>query len=789
MSKYAISHSLVPLYSPECLFLSPIQFNDPKMVSIFLSSSRKSRALYWLIAGLFAWFTPAFYAQQDFNQFQTLSAHGAIPADFTTSTSTKIATDIATNRTNLSTQKQRIFLEGIHHSIDQLLHSGSVIYGDEVTQYVQSVAGNLLRNNPELLGELRFYTIKSNATNALSTDQGIVFVTTGLISQLTSEAQLAYVLSHEIAHYTEKHVVETFDWKTKNRNQRDRITQLSVYSKEHEFAADKLAIKLYHEAGYSEDEILSTFDVLMYSYLPFDEVEVPNSYFSTEQMYIPDSYFATKKYPIKAEEDYNDERSSHPNIKKRKEAALEAAENYTDWGKVLYSQGESTFIYVRNLARFESVRTDIIDADFGEALYSIFILEKEFPESLYLQRMKALAWLGLTQFKESNQQSKTIPNATDYEGESAAMYFFLKKLNDDGMMTLALRSIHDISKQFPEDPAISGIQDRLAKTMAESDHFSWDKYSIRNFHESAMLAVGKSDSTAAAQPKTADVPKSKYDKIKTKKNIITPESFDSTRFYFYGISDILSDTTLRESYTAYKSDFEARKAKEDAYDQLTKKERYELEKANKTQQKVSPIALSMEECILVQPSVVCSKKGTVDWAASEKHQQELTEVIADVSTSLGMEVSQLDQDDIAMNGTVSFNERNTLYSLLEQTARYDGIDFFPADYDALKIIETNYGTSNLMYTLVEHYYDADINWGVVGYSVFLLPALPFTLMTYIPIQLIRGHHTNITVLVIDATAGHLRAVTRVEYRNRPLKHYLGAQYYDIFKQLNSSPQP
>lgn len=760
-------------------------------MSLHLSNSRKPRIRYLLLSALFVLAVSAFHAQQDFNNFRTLTASGPIPADFTTTTSAKIATDIAAKRTTLSTQKEHVFLEGIHHSIDKILHSGSVIYGDEVTLYVQSVAGNLLRDNPDLLGELRFYTIKSNATNAFSTDQGIVFVTTGLISQLTSEAQLAYVLSHEIAHYTEKHVVQTFDWKTKNRYQQDRIQQLSVYSKDHELAADKIAIKLYNEAGYSEDEIISTFDVLMYSYLPFDEIEVPNSYFSNGQMYIPDSYFATKKYPIKAEEDYNDERSSHPNIKKRKEAALEAADHYSDWGKTKYSQGESQFLYVRNLARFESVRTDIIDAEFGKALYSIFILEKEFPESLYLQRMKAEAWLGLTQFKEDNQQSKTIPNASDYEGESAAMYFFLKKLTDDGMMTMALRSIYDIQKRFPEDPALVGIEDRLVKTMAEASHFSWDNYSTRNFHESALLAIGKTDSLKSATPEVkTDAPKSKYDKIKTKKNVNAPESFDSSRFYLYGIPDILPDSTLRASYRSYKKAYDIRQAETADYRNMTKKERYELARAQKAHggKQPSPIAMSMDACILVQPSVMDYRHGQVDWDASERCEERLGGVIADVSTMLGIEVSQLDQEDIALNGTVSFNERNTLYSLLEQTARYDGIDFFPVDYDALSVIETNYGTANLMYTLVEHHYDANVSWWVLGYSAFFLPTLPFTLVSYLPIQLLRGHHTEITVLVIDATSGHLEAVSRTEFRNRPLKHYLGAQYYDIFQQLNSSPQ-
>jgi hypothetical protein len=106
-------------------------------------------------------------AQQDFNNFKTLVAQGEIPDDFTKTTNEKILEDKGTRTGDLSTTQERVFLEGIHQNIDQLLHSGSVIYGDEISVYVQAVAANLLKDEPELLAQLRFYTIKSNETNAI----------------------------------------------------------------------------------------------------------------------------------------------------------------------------------------------------------------------------------------------------------------------------------------------------------------------------------------------------------------------------------------------------------------------------------------------------------------------------------------------------------------------------------------------------------------------------------------------------------------------------------------------
>lgn len=734
--------------------------------------------------------TMLFSQLQDFNHFQTLTAKGTIPADFTTITSTKIEEDIATRRTNLSPAKEKIFLEGIHYSIDQILHSGNVIYGDEITQYIQSVAANLLRNEPELLGKLRFYTIKSNETNALSTDQGIVFVTTGLISQLTSEAQLAYILSHEIAHYTEKHVAETFNWKIDNQYASNRIERLSSYSKEHEFAADKLALKLYHGAGYSKFEIISAFDVLMYSYLPFDEVDFPNSYFQSSQVYIPDNCFADKKYPIKAEEDYNDSRSSHPNIKKRKDAVLDALDDYSGWGTIVYSQGESNFKYVRNLARFESVRTDIIDREFAHAMYSIFLLEQSFPESVYLKRMKALSWLGLAQFKEKGKQNDVIPNTSEFEGESAGMYYFLRKQNNEATLTLALRQVYDIAKAYPEDSMLAGIKDRLVKTLAESDHFSWERYSRFNFYESAKINNFKKE---LIQPLTVDKitvqTTSKYDKIKSKKNLDASESFDSSRYYLFAIPDILNDTVLIGSYNYYKRAYDKAEKEREAYREMSRKERHEYDKTLKKKKKnQNPIAIGLSNCIVVQPGVEDYKRKQINLKSSEQLEQNLSEIIAEESVNTGIEVALVDHNNLSTNGTVGFNERSVLYSLLEQTAHYDGIEGFPVDFDALQTIRLNYGTSDILYTSVEHYYDPNISWELVGVSALLFPTLPVTILVYFPIQLIRGHHLKISLLVINAETGKVKAVHQSETRTNARKHYLADQFYHLLNLLKQTPE-
>lgn len=52
-----------------------------------------------------------------------------------------------------------------------------------------------------------FAVIETDVVNAFSCPGGYIFVTTGALEQMTSEAELAAVLGHEIAHATEKHIL------------------------------------------------------------------------------------------------------------------------------------------------------------------------------------------------------------------------------------------------------------------------------------------------------------------------------------------------------------------------------------------------------------------------------------------------------------------------------------------------------------------------------------------------------------------------------------------------------
>lgn len=718
------------------------------------------------------------HAQVDFNNYTTLQSKGDIPEDFTSSTYLKLKKDIEVGDDELNSYERKVFYEGVNYAIDDILHSGYVIYGDEITDYLNKIADKLLKKDKKLRSELRFYTLKSNSVNAFSTDQGIVFVTTGLISQITSEAQLAFILAHEISHYTEHHVVETFSHKKKNRRQ--SIEQLSVYSKEKEFSADKIGLELYQKAGYSKDEVLPTFDVLMYSYLPFDEIEIESNYFHiNDSIYIPKSIFPDEKFEIKAQEDEDDSKSSHPNIKKRKEGVKDAFDNLTEsrWKDDVNSLGDEKFIYIRTIARFESIRNDIIEAKFGKALYSLFLLEKDHPETMYLERMKAQIWLGLLMYRLENEISHTIIRKSEYEGESASIHYMIRNLNKDELEAFSLAQLYEIAKTNQNDPEISLIWDLAIKTIVYADNFNISDFSTNNYYHAKYLYNQTiiDTVTVVEEEKPKEKGKSKYDRIKTKRDVSTPESFDSTKFYIYLLSEIIKDDFFLNVYDKYKDEYKDEEKEEEELEALSYKEQRKIYK----QAANDRLKVGIDELIVVEPTVLSYKSRGVDRVKSEKMEKEFSEAILESSEIAGLKIFPVDRLSLDKNGTIGFNERSILLNMVSQIFVNDDIEPFPVDYQLLQEIHHNYGTSKVMFSLVEHRYMPNLSFSGVFTGIIFFPIG----LVYIPLTLLAGNNTEINLIVLDTKNAKIIASESHYIKDTANKHVIGSHLYSIFSQL------
>jgi predicted Zn-dependent protease len=79
---------------------------------------------------------------------------------------------------------------------------------DKLQQYVTLVGRTVAAYSARPTLAWHFAVVESDVVNAISAPGGFIFVTTGALQHMKSEAELATVLGHEIAHITQKHVLK-----------------------------------------------------------------------------------------------------------------------------------------------------------------------------------------------------------------------------------------------------------------------------------------------------------------------------------------------------------------------------------------------------------------------------------------------------------------------------------------------------------------------------------------------------------------------------------------------------
>ncbi|MBU6172504.1 MAG: M48 family metallopeptidase [Planctomycetes bacterium] len=138
--------------------------------------------------------------------------------------------------------------------------------------YVAAVGQDLVPHVQRLGIRYEFHVIETPWINAFAMPGGQIFISTGMLEFLQSEAELASILGHEIAHVDQRHCIEMFQSQiTLERIGMDHIGNLLEtmrrvlavgYQKYQELEADAAGLRLAMAAGYDPGAIVSSFERL-----------------------------------------------------------------------------------------------------------------------------------------------------------------------------------------------------------------------------------------------------------------------------------------------------------------------------------------------------------------------------------------------------------------------------------------------------------------------------------------------------------------------------------------------
>ena len=390
-----------------------------------------------------------------------------------------------------------------------MLKQGKILYGTEMNQYLDNIKEKLLVNYPQLQQEIHIYILQTPLVNAYSMPDGTVLVTMGMLAQVTNEAELAFVLAHEIAHYSERHG-KNDDTKSKDKDVVSRYMRHHQYSREQEFTADRVGLTTYFkDSPYSYDILDGIFDVLLYADLPFDEIPFQRSEVEADFYQFPDNYFLKTVANIPDRSNMIDTLLTHPNIEKRRTIAKGLVHNLSNESRKRFVQSEEQFTRLRNVARLACIEQFLVNHDYDKAIYNIHVMEQTFPDNAYLSRAKATAYYGAAKHKGSGQTSSYMKSYRDVEGEQQQVNYFLSKMNRNEYDVLALRKVWGALQADPKDEYLQNIAKDLINDIFVKNKMrfvDFSDYPQGTSLEEIAKTGGDTTNSAAAS--------SKYDRIK-----------------------------------------------------------------------------------------------------------------------------------------------------------------------------------------------------------------------------------------------------------------------------------
>ncbi|AFC22978.1 M48 family metallopeptidase [Saprospira grandis] len=617
---------------------------------------------------------------QDFDDYRCLSASGEVPERFLLSSAQKYELGLAQLDPGLSNKDRKTqakFQQQTIYSIDDLLRSGKVLFGTPVNDYVNKVGNRLLEHTPELKGKVDFFVIRSSAVNAFATATGVVCVNMGLLAQLENEAQLAFVLSHELMHVQKQHSLSQYEKDLailKESKQRSlfkktdfnsALLESNSYSRELEFEADKGGLDIFLKTQYSTAALKSAFSLLNYAYLLYDTTAFDLQYFNEgscqldPSIFLPEDSLNAISAWVDDSENTDTLRSTHPSTLRRWEVVEEAISGKTT-GDQFFIEPKAEFERIRKIARFELASYYLHNFRFEDALYVVQLLRKEEPNSRYLREVEVQALHAISRFSMYEASSfmnsdyrRQLKTYSKIEGGQQQLYFMSSNLRAVELASLTLYKAWKLQRDYPEDKYFENYyRDAIYVLQQHVPSFDQLPEAMTAAEIKAYLAKAPAEQEYAVAKVTKDsLPKALQDvKLKT--------LFNSYR-KSYGYSDLnkgyniarylLSDLLVDE---AFKTDYEQ---VEDYHQQLMQKDSIDQAQARKADKKAKAPGLGIDSVLYVNPYLLAVKKapkflGETETSLDfEKRDEILTKFYGEVNKAAekeGLHVQTLDNRNV-----------------------------------------------------------------------------------------------------------------------------------------------
>lgn len=360
--------------------------------------------------------------------------------------SEKLKSDLA----SLSSYKKDIsdIYRQRHDNLIHRINEGHFISDKQVNSYFNEIFNEIINANPDIKKSTTRLLISRNIwPNASCLGEGTIILNIGLVRRLKHPGQLAFILSHELAHHSLNHVntaiaqtVATLNAKDKKLKKaakskygsktkvaeilKEVIYKGRMHGREHEKEADSLAIHYLHNThfglhhGIRSLEILDIVDSEKY----YDNISLKTTFHSSRYPF-KNKWLATEKglsFGFDNTTQLNlDSLKSHPDCQKRIGWVKQEIEklNIEKNEYITENTRSSQFKNIVTTCDFEIIESEYLFKKYGNCLYLTLLMLNKFPKSPYLHSMVGKCLYRIYQAQKKHELTTYVDLPSPYYKE------------------------------------------------------------------------------------------------------------------------------------------------------------------------------------------------------------------------------------------------------------------------------------------------------------------------------------------------------------------------------------
>lgn len=714
---------------------------------------------------------PLLATAQQFENYNPLTAQNPILQEFITLSSkkyeqAKVQLDSIQGGKKAKETKQDFLLES-NFLVNQVLNSGRVLFNDPVSVYLNRVMDEVLKSDPELRKQVRVYAVRSSVVNSFTTDDGIILVNLGLLAQLENEAQLAFILCHELVHYTHKHVINAYVENQEIKQGKgayrrstfdERMLARSRYSKELEKDADRIGLHRFLRTDYSTSSLLNVYEVMRYAHLPFDDIPFDKDFFNAGFYQVDESYFLNSVRPVESIGNDGRLHGTHPSPTERQQL-MERFLIGSRGAEKQYLISETDFFQLRETARFELTDLYLKSNRPVMSIYNSYLLLRDYPKNSYLQKSIGLALYTLSKFKGGGNFGYVHPGFSRIEGESQQVFHLFYRLEPKELCVLATGYLWRLKEDHPQDKDIEAMSKDLLMDLMTA-------YYVPGMFAQTEPPKGWNE------PDTTIAFKGKYDRLKQKS-----KSNPNLTMIKYALVDLLKDA----DFTAEFEELE-RKYWGGSDQYVSEKDTQKKTGDDLRYWKNHGFSLGAEKVVVVSPTYTkldLRKKQNHRFLRSESAKHGLTDQIERSSKLLNLDVEILEASNLDPEEVDRFNDIAFLNEWVDNRFLQLDATMVNLNHDRIGQIIEKYGTENFAWTGVINYHENKQLHA--SYLLYLLmpPAIPFAIYNLAK----PNYDTYYYCITFNLRTGEPVVVNYSNFTKRDSKDLINTSVYDSLWQM------